>query len=74
MVQKGSRDCRKTTVVGLIIFTLGVIFCLASLIFNWLTMNDGNGANIGAGLVFLVSIMLILGGLGTCLIGFFIKH
>lgn len=66
MIQNRKKNHPTSVLVSLIIFSLGIVLCVASLAFNWLTANSNSGANIGAGLIFLASLGLMLLGLIIC--------
>ena len=53
MIQNRKKNHPTSVLVSLIIFSLGIVLCVASLAFNWLTANSNSGANIGAGLMLL---------------------
>lgn len=63
----------KLLLVGVSLIILGVTTTLGSLIFNWLTISNGSGANIGAGILFIIGVLLILCGMVTYLIVVFLK-
>lgn len=74
MTRDKNKKMKTSMFTGMIVLVLGIILCLGSLLFNWVTSNDGNGANIGAGILFLVSVVVIFCGLITCFISAFIKR
>lgn len=74
MIQNKKQNRPTNVLVSLIILALGIILCVASLAFNWLTTNGNSGANIGAGLIFLASLGLILLGLIIYGCNFLAKH
>lgn len=74
MARNKNKKIKTSMFVGMIVLVLGIILCLGSLIFNWVTSNDGNGANIGAGILFLGSLVVIFCGLITCFISALTKR
>jgi len=73
MVSNHNNKISKLLRTALILVVTGIVLSLGGILFNWLTINDQNGANIGAGLIFLLGGLLFLCGLILLLVAFLKK-
>lgn len=73
MVSNHNNKASKLLRTALILVITGIILSLGGILFNWLTINDQNGANIGAGLIFLLGGLLFLCDLILLLVTFLKK-